>query len=114
MKIVWSELIIPAQFSGLGLQREHTVGIEVDTCAFVAVRCRKWIAHCPVERSGLDIIGSCRPGCTATGFDCLAGPCFRNRLPRLRDRPKSPGKFARRNLICSQEAAQRTIAAGDS
>ena len=48
-QIVRCELVVPLQFAGPGVQREHTVGVEIVAGAIDVVGIRPRVAGGPIE-----------------------------------------------------------------
>src|SRR5208337_4553002 len=109
---MWSELEIPFELAGLGIERENRIGVEIVAHAFAAIEVGTGISDGPEESVGLGIVGACHPGVAGTVFYIFARPCFRARFARLRDSPESPGFFARGLIVSSEKSARAFVASG--
>src|SRR5262249_20099034 len=113
-KIVRSELVIPAELSGLGVERQDAVGVQVVAQPVVAVVFGGGISGRPVEYARLRIVRAGEPGGRARMLDALALPAIGNRLARLGDSPEFPGFLTRGLVVGGQESARAVLAAADS
>src|SRR5262249_24032518 len=90
VQVMRSELIIPAQLSGLRLERQNAVRIEVGPFALIAVSGRIRIADRPKPRIGFGVVRASEPGLAASGWKRLALPRLRFRITLFRYGPESP------------------------
>lgn len=67
----------PLQFAGVGIQRDHRVGVQVVALAFVAEVIRRGIADAPVQGVGFRVVGAGQPAAAAAGIAGVAGPAVR-------------------------------------
>src|SRR4029434_2842506 len=59
--VMWRELVVPPQFSRVGIQRNHRRAVQVVAHPVIAVVVRSWIPGAPISQIRLRIIGSRRP-----------------------------------------------------
>ena len=110
--VVRRELEMPLQFSGLRIQRDDRIRVEVVAFAIVAVEIRRRIAGRPIEGVELRIVGACQPRGRSRVRDAASLPRFRSRLAWRRHRPEAPHFFARCLIECGEKAAHAFVTAG--
>src|ERR1700728_1107454 len=93
-KIMRCELEIPLQFSGIWIERQHTVSVEIIARADAAIEVRCWIAGAPINCIELGIVGAWHPRCSAAMQVEFSGPAFGTELSRTGYRPEPPGQLA--------------------
>jgi len=68
VQVVRSELEVPAQLTGLQVERENAVRIKIIALAFAAIGIGIRVAGGPVEGVGIRVVTAGEPGGTATEF----------------------------------------------
>ena len=109
-----SKLKIPPEFSRIGVQRQHAVGIEVVPRARAAIEIRRGIAGAPINCIEFRIVRAGHPRGAAAALVQFAGPARGAKLAWPGNRPELPRKFPRLGIIGGHEPAHPVVAAGSS
>ena len=111
-QIMRGELIMPAQLSRPGLEREERIGVQVVALPLAAVSVRVGIAGRPEQRIGLGVVGSGQPRRTASFFEIdVALPRFGAGLTSRGNGPEAPRLLAGRDAIGREKSANAFVAA---
>src|SRR5882672_4077168 len=106
------ELEMPLQSSGVGIQREHAIGVEIIAGPRAAIEVRRWITRAPVQRVEFGVVGSRHPsGASATQIR-IAWPTFRAGLAGPRYGPEAPGQLAGLRIEGGKEASYAVVTSG--
>src|ERR1700751_501314 len=105
-----SELEVPFQFSGVRIERNDAIGVEIVARAYGAIEIRRRIAGAPVQRVQIRIVGPGHPSRAATALIGFPWPAFRAGSARPRKRPESPLFLSSPGGVSGQEAAHTVIA----
>ncbi len=105
---------MPFAASGLRVERDHRIGIQVVALAVVTDHVRPGVADGPVQRVELRVVAAGHPRRRARMIDRVALPCFRPGLAARRDGPESPDLLAGRLLVGRNESARALIPSGDA
>ncbi len=100
---------MPLAASGLRIERDDRIGIQVVALTIVADHVRPWVADCPIQRVELGVIAAGHPRGRARMIDRTAFPAVRSRFAARRHRPESPDLFARRLIVCRNESPRAFI-----
>src|SRR6185437_6019917 len=111
--VMRSELEMPRQFAGGGVQGDHAIGEQVVAGAHVAREARTWIADPPVEEVGLRIVAPGVPGRPAPRFPGAVPPCFVPGFAWTRDRIESPLLLAGLDVIGGEKPPNPELASRD-
>src|SRR5438309_1843239 len=114
MQVMRRELVMPLQFSGFGIERQHGRRIEVIAFALVPVVIRTGIAGGPVNQSALRIVRAREPGGATAVLGSAAVPRFGSRFARRGNRPETPRALAGGSFVGIQKSPDSFIAARDS
>src|SRR4029077_6499832 len=114
VEIVGSELEIPFELAGVGIQGEDTIGIEVVAGTRCSVEIGGGIAGAPVDGIEFWIVGARHPSGAAPAQVHFAGPTGRAGLAGAGNSPKTPSELAGFRAECGNEAAHAIVAAGSS
>jgi hypothetical protein len=108
------ELKIPVHAAGVGIPRDHTVGVEVVARPIERIEHRHRIAGSPEGLVGDGIVGACYPHRAASGAPSIgvAFPGFAAGFARGRDRIFEPQALAGRSIETSDPVADALIAVG--
>ena len=106
-------LVVPLQLAGVGVERDHRVGVEVVAGPLVADP-RPRVAGAPVGQVELRIVRSGDPDRGAAGAPGLARPGLAPRLARLRNRVGAPHLLAGVGIERGHEPADAPLAARGS
>src|SRR5712672_3712433 len=103
------ELKMPLQLSGVRIQREHAIGVEIVAGTRAAIEVRRRITRAPVQRVEFGVVGSRHPGgATATQIR-IAWPTFRAGLARAWNGPEAPGQLAGLRIAGEKEASSAAV-----
>ena len=115
VEIEGSELEIPLEFAGVGIEGDDGIGIKIFAFAFGAVVGGSGIAGGPVEKIELGIVCAGDPGgSAAAGSGIGTGPGITAGFAGSGDRVEAPGEFAGGGVVCVDEAADAVFAAGNA
>ena len=109
VNIMGSELVMPLQFSGVGVQRQDAICEEVVARPITIIGIRKRIACGPVQSIGLRIIRAGQPGWAASELGFFAFPGFNPWFPFSWYCPETPHAFASVDLICGKKSANAPV-----
>src|SRR4051794_8210381 len=99
MLVVFGELEIPFQFSGIGIEGEQGIAVQVIARASgAAIRWRR-ISRGPVEQIRCGIVRAGIPGRSATNFPRFSLPGIVSRFARTGNRVEAPLALAGRRII---------------
>src|SRR5579863_7436028 len=76
VQIVWSELEMPLKLTGIRIQREHAVAVQIVALALAAEVTRRRISRRPIQEIQFRIIGTCDPGGRTPGLPGISTPRF--------------------------------------
>ena len=85
---------MPFQFSGVGVERDEAIGVQVIAGADRAVKIRRRIARAPVENVEFRVVRPGHPSGATSALIHASRPALRTRFSRRRDGPKLPGQFS--------------------
>ena len=91
-RIARRHLEVPDHLAGLGLKRQHGVGVEIVALAIERIP-RRRIAGAPVDQIKVGIIGTGDPGRAAALFPGIAGPGLGAGLALFGNRIGAPERF---------------------
>src|SRR5207253_585298 len=91
MRVMRRELIIPAQFAGIRIEREKTIRIEIVSLATAAEIQWRRIAGSPVDQIEVGIVAAGYPGRTSAVLRGVLQPGVPARFVRQRHGPEPPG-----------------------
>ena len=74
MRVVRGVLEMPFQPPRVGIERQHAAGVEIVAFTDRAVKVRREVPHCPVERIGLHVVGPGQPGRAAAKIRRISRP----------------------------------------
>src|SRR5712675_3495495 len=103
------ELKMPLQLSGVGIQREHTIGVEIIAGPRAAIEIRRRITRAPVQRVEFGVVRSRHPGGAAATQIRIAWPTFRAGLAGPRYGPEAPGQLAGLRIEGGKEASYAVV-----
>src|SRR5439155_21257628 len=109
-----SELEMPFEFPGVGIESEHRAGVQILARAKVAVVIRPWIAGTPVDQVQLRVVGAVVPGGRAAGLPGIARPGAEIGFAGLGNRVEAPEMFACSGVVSIQESGDAVLATGHS
>src|SRR5262245_2267869 len=92
--VVGDLLMIPLEFSGLGIERQDRGGIEIVAAPPLGIVVGRRVAGADIDRAGLLVVNARAPGPAAAELDALARPAF---LVVLED-VKRPLKLAGKSI----------------
>ena len=111
-QIVRRELIVPAQLSGLRVEREDGIRVQVVALPLAAVGVRIRISRRPEQRVGLGVVGPGQPRRAAALFEIDAPlPRIGRRLAAGRHGPETPGLLAGVDAVRREEPANAFVTA---
>src|SRR5882762_9849247 len=108
------ELEMPLQSSGVGIQREHAIGVEIIAGPRAAIEIRRWITCAPVQRVEFGVVRSRHPSSAAATQIRIAWPTFRAGLARAWNGPEAPGQLAGLRIEGGKEASYAVVTAGSA
>src|SRR5579863_8577697 len=85
-----SELEIPLQFAGVGIQRHYAVAVEIVAAPVATMKIGAGISHAPVGQIRNGIIRPCHPDRGAAVHPGITGPGLMSGLARSRNRVEAP------------------------
>src|ERR1044071_229330 len=103
--IVRSELEMPAELAGIGIQSDQRAGGEIVTLAAIAIVVGAGIAGAPVDQIESRVVGAGDPSGRATGFPAIALPGVMTGLTGTGHRPEAPEAAAGLRVVSVQETA---------
>src|SRR5207247_3159480 len=115
VNIMRSELVIPAQLTGIRIERKKRAGVEIVALAIVAVVIGIGIARAVEDKVQRRIVTTrhpCRP--TTTRGDLGAAPRLTTRRARQSNLVKAPGAQAAKRFLGSDVAAATYMASGNA
>src|SRR5882762_7916472 len=107
-------LEVPLQLSGIQVQRNNTIRVEIGSLAGVAVEIGGRIADSPVDRVQGGIERAGHPGGAAAILPTVAAPGLVPFFAGAGDGPELPGLASRLHIEGGQIASVSRIAAGDA
>jgi hypothetical protein len=107
-------LVVPLQFTRVGVERDGGIGIEIVAEASSAVRYRTGVPGAPVGQVEIRVVRPGVPYSTASGLPGIARPGLTARLTRCWNGVKAPDFFSCCHLECSDEAADGTFGPADT
>ena len=110
------ELVVPAQLTGIGIQRHDRIGIEIITGSQIAVIVRVWIAYSPIDQIQFGVIAAIHPGAAPAPRQHLrvVWPGLTARLTRPWNGIETPESIARSRVIGIDKAPGCVLATGDA
>src|SRR5712692_3455941 len=114
-RVVRNLLIVPVQLSGVGINRDYAVGVEVLAGPHRIIEVRRRIADAPINQIQLRIIRSGEPRRPAAVLPHIGvGPGLVPRLSRSGYRVEPPRESSRLGVERADVAAMRAVASGSS
>src|SRR5579862_9972827 len=98
-------LEMPLELSGVCVQRQSRIGIQIVTLAHVAIPIRRGIAGAPDNQILVDIVRTSDPGGPAAMLPGITAPCLGTWFARRGNCPKPPAALTRRGIVGVDEAA---------
>src|SRR5882672_42033 len=111
-QVMRCELKMPLQLSGVRIQREHAIGVEIIAGPRAAIEIRRRITRAPVQRVEFGVVGSRHPSGAAATQIRIAWPTFRAGLARAWNGPEAPGQLAGLGVEGGKEAAYAIVTPG--
>src|SRR5258707_9040208 len=106
------ELKMPLQLSGVGVQREHAIGVEIIAGPRAAIEIWRRITRAPVQRAEFGIVGSRHPSGAAATQIRIARPTFGAGLATAWNGPEAPGQLAGLRIEGGKEASYAAVTPG--
>ena len=108
------ELEVPLQRAGVGVERDHRVGVEVVAGPQVRVPVGAGVADAPVGQVERRVVRRRQPHRSAAGLPRVAAPRLVAALARPRHRVEAPQLLAGGGIERGDEAANAVLAAADA
>ena len=105
------ELKVPLQFSGVRIERQHAIGIQIVAGTNAAVEVRARVAGGPVQRVGFRVVRARHPRGAAAVQVQIPGPAFGAGFSRSRNSPETPRQFSRGRVIRRHKATHAVVSA---
>ena len=112
--VVRGELVVPLEHAGVGVERDHRVGVEVVALAVLAVEVRAGVAGAPVDQVQRRVERAGHPRGAAAALPRVAFPALAALLARAGHHPEAPGALAGGGVEGVDEAADAVLGAGDA
>ena len=105
------ELVVPFQFAGLNIQRDHGIRVEVVAFALISIVIRTGIPHLPIQQLQFRIVRTGEPGSSPGMRNAFSVPRFRSGFSCGGDGPETPGLLARPLIESGEKSPNAAIAA---
>ena len=113
MHIVGSELEIPFEITGVGVQCQHRIRVEVVAEANITVPVGSRVSGTPVDQVQFRVIGAGNPGWAAAILPGIAGPGVVTEFTGAGDSIGAPDPFPGLRIIGVDKAANTEFTASD-
>ena len=110
--VVGSELKVPLELAGIGIECEQRIGIEIVAAALVAFPVGAGVAGAPVNHVEFGVVAAGHPSGGGTIFVAIAEPGFGGLVSRSGQRGESPGLLACFGFVRGEVAAYAKLATG--
>ena len=105
VRIVRRELEMPFELAGIGIERDHGIGIEIVAGALRGIPVGAGIAGAPVDQVQIRIVGTCDPDRAAAVLPIVSAPAFVSGLAGSGNGIEPPGFLARFAVKSGDESA---------
>src|SRR6476469_4295698 len=104
-----SELKVPFQLSGGGVQCEHAIRVQIVAGTNLSIEIGTWVAGRPVKSVGFSIVGAWHPRGSTAVLIQISRPALGAGLTRRRNSPETPRQLPGASVVGGYEAAYAVI-----
>lgn len=114
IQVVRSKLEVPFQLSGVGIERQNAICVQVVAWARLAHEIGRRVARRPIQNVNFRIVCARYPGCATTMKIGIAGPTGRTKFFRPGNGPELPLESYCHCIVGGEESAHSRVSAGSA